>query len=71
MRFSELSASFQGEHDKYRVSYNGSEWECSCNFFPTWKTCSHVMALQKLIGSMLPREATYFPSAATAPVAAP
>ena len=60
VRFSELSAAFRGEHDNYRVS----------NFFPTWKTCSHVMALQKLIGSMLPKEATYFPSTEPASAAA-
>jgi hypothetical protein len=62
VRFSELSASFQGEHDSYRVSFGGGNWDCSCNFFPTWKTCSHIMAMQKLIGAMLPKEATYFPS---------
>ena len=70
VRFSELSAAFRGEHDNYRVSYDGSHWDCSCNFFPTWKTCSHVMALQKLIGSMLPKEATYFPSTEPASAAA-
>jgi hypothetical protein len=62
VRFTELSASFQGEHDSYRVSFGGGSWSCSCNSFPTWRTCSHVMAMQKLIGSMLPKEATYFPS---------
>ena len=68
VRFSELNASFQGEHDTYRVSFDGAAWDCSCNFFPAWKTCSHVMALQKLIGTMLPREATYFPSTEPAAV---
>jgi hypothetical protein len=62
VRFSQLSASFQGEHDSYQVSFVQGSWDCNCNFFPTWKTCSHVMAMQKLIGSMLPKEATYFPS---------
>ena len=62
VRFDELSVSFHGEHDNYRVSFGGGTWSCSCNFFPGWKTCSHVMAMQKLIGSMLPKEATYFPS---------
>lgn len=62
VRFSRFTASFRGEHDSYEVSYDGSTWECTCNFFPSWKTCSHVMALQKLIGTMLPKEATYFPA---------
>ncbi|MCC7103620.1 MAG: hypothetical protein IT307_00620 [Chloroflexi bacterium] len=62
VRFSEFSATFKGEHDAYDVSLSDGQWRCSCHFFPTWHTCSHVMALQKLIGSMLPKEATYFPS---------
>jgi len=70
VRFDEFSASFQGEHDQHRVSYDGSGWECNCHFFPTWKTCQHVMAIQKLIGSMLPKEATYFPDTATPAAAA-
>ena len=62
VRFDELGLTFSGEHDTYQVAYRNTEWSCTCHFFPTWKTCSHVMAIQKLIGSMLPREATYFPS---------
>ena len=67
VRFADFSASFQGEHDAYRVAYADGAWTCSCNFFPAWRTCSHVMALQKLIGQMLPKEATYFPSAEAVP----
>ena len=63
VRFDELSASFKGEHDSYRVAFGRGNWECTCNTFPTFRTCSHVMAMQKLIGAMLPKEATYFPSA--------
>jgi hypothetical protein len=62
VRFNSLALTFQGEHDSYEVSYDGQNWSCGCHFFPSWKTCSHVMAIQKLIGTMLPREATYFPS---------
>ena len=62
VRFDGLSVSFKGENDSHRVSYEGGAWACDCHFFPTWKTCSHVMAMQKLIGTMLPKEATYFPS---------
>jgi hypothetical protein len=66
VRFDGLSASFQGDHDTYRVAYDGKSWDCNCHFFPAWRTCSHVMAMQKLIGSMLPKEATYFPEMAAA-----
>ena len=62
VRFAGLSVVFEGDNDSHRVSYQSGSWDCSCHFFPTWRTCSHVMAMQKLIGTMLPKEATYFPS---------
>jgi hypothetical protein len=58
---SDFSATFRGEHDSYDVSYREARWSCSCHFFPTSGICSHVMAIQKLIGSMLPTEARYWP----------
>lgn len=56
--FSDLSATFRGEHDSYCLTYNNKGWYCSCHFFSHWKTCSHVMALQKMLGQMCPGEAT-------------
>lgn len=53
----ELSVQFRGEHGSYTTECKGGEWSCTCNFFPTWKTCSHVMALQKILGQMLPEKA--------------
>ena len=55
--FSELSVMFRGEHDSYNVSYQDGEWHCTCHFFSSWGLCSHTMALQKMLGSMLPKEA--------------
>jgi len=55
--FSELSVKFQGEHDNYTTSYKEGTWYCSCHFFSTWEICSHTMALQKILGNMLPKEA--------------
>ena len=59
--FSEIAATFRGEHDTYELSYRGGSWNCSCNSFPTSGLCSHVMAMQKLIGTMLPADARYWP----------
>ena len=69
VQFEQLSVTFQGDNDGHRVTYRSGTWECTCHFFPSWRTCSHVMAMQKLIGTMLPKEATYFPSTDAAPVA--
>jgi hypothetical protein len=55
--FRELLVEFQGEHDNYTTSYKDGKWYCSCHFFPSWGLCSHTMALEKILGSMLPQEA--------------
>ncbi len=55
--FSELSVKFRGENDNYDISYHNGEWRCSCNFFSNWGTCSHTMAMEKILGNMLPQEA--------------
>ena len=55
--FSELSVKFRGENDDYVISYKDGQWHCSCHFFSTWGLCSHTMALEKILGDMLPQEA--------------
>ncbi|MBN2076676.1 MAG: hypothetical protein JW762_14100 [Dehalococcoidales bacterium] len=55
--FSELTVSFRGENDSYEISYRDGTWHCTCHFFSTWETCSHTMALEKILTSMLPEEA--------------
>ena len=55
--FSDLSVKFRGENDNYNISYHDSKWYCSCHFFSSWGTCSHTMALEKILDNMLPEEA--------------
>ena len=55
--FSELSVKFRGEHDNYHTGYKDGKWDCSCPFFSHWGLCSHTMALQRILGDMLPEEA--------------
>ncbi|MBI2829704.1 MAG: hypothetical protein HYX81_00940 [Chloroflexi bacterium] len=55
--FSEISATFRGEHDNYSIAYKGNKWHCSCDFFSNWGLCSHTLALQKMLDKMLPPEA--------------
>ena len=54
--FSDFSVEFRGEHDNYTTSYQGGQWTCSCHFFSTWGLCSHTMALERILGNMLPAE---------------
>jgi len=55
--FAELSVKFRGENDMYDTSYKGGVWSCSCPFFGNWGLCSHTMALERMLATMLPPEA--------------
>ena len=57
VKFSEFSVEFHGDNDNYNTSYKGGKWHCSCHFFSKWGLCSHTMAMQKILSSMLPAEA--------------
>jgi hypothetical protein len=54
--FSEFSLKFRGEHDTYTTSLKDNKWNCTCSFFGTWKVCSHTMAMERVLGHMLPQE---------------
>lgn len=55
--FTDLSVKFQGENDIHNTQLKDGQWHCNCDFFVTWGRCCHTMALEKILGSMLPEEA--------------
>ncbi len=55
--FDRLSLTFRGDNDTHRVSLDAGSWQCTCHYFENWKTCVHVLALQKILGDMLPKSA--------------
>jgi hypothetical protein len=59
--FETFTATFQGSHDTYTVSLDAHGWNCSCHTFETHMlgTCSHIMAIQHILGPMLPDKARY------------
>ncbi|MCC7369598.1 MAG: hypothetical protein IT306_14310 [Chloroflexi bacterium] len=59
--FNDFSASFRGENDSHTISFTSNHWTCDCHFFESNAICSHIMAIQKLLGSMLPAEGRYWP----------
>ncbi|MEE8418755.1 MAG: hypothetical protein V3S02_01430 [Dehalococcoidales bacterium] len=59
--FSEFKVEFRGENDSYDIAYTDGKWHCSCHFFSTWETCSHTMALERILDNMLPEEALVTP----------
>ena len=50
-----LNATFRGSHDEYMITLEDGRWHCSCHFFETqdYGTCSHVMAIQRLLTPMV------------------
>lgn len=65
--FQEFSTSFRGMNDSHTTGYRDGKWFCSCDFFTAWGLCCHTMALEKVLGQMLPQEArTNFEAAARA-----
>jgi hypothetical protein len=55
--FSEFTVQFRGEHNTYTTSLKDGKMNCTCSFFATWKICSHTMAMERVLGNMLPKEA--------------
>lgn len=55
VRLNALSASFHGGHDEYTISLENGHWTCNCHTFESHAigTCSHIMALQQMLGEML------------------
>ena len=52
-----FTAKVRGDNDSYTVSYRDEKWQCTCRFFSTWGTCSHTMAMERVLDNMLPEEA--------------
>ncbi len=55
--FSEFSITFRGNNDSHSTGYRDGKWRCTCDFFASWGLCCHTMALEKILGNMLPEEA--------------
>jgi hypothetical protein len=55
--FRDFSVNFRGNNDSHITSLKDNKWHCSCDFFASWNTCCHTMAMEKVLGSMLPEEA--------------
>lgn len=53
--FNSFEATISGDNDEYHVQLTPDGWECSCHTFQSQvlETCSHVMAMQLILGRML------------------
>jgi hypothetical protein len=69
-RFDQFQVTLQGTNAEHKVSYDQGRWSCTCNFFAARGVGSHTMALEPLLGVMLPPEAVT-PQKEVSPVEAP
>jgi hypothetical protein len=61
VRFQALESTISGDNDVYHVKLTSQGWECSCHTFQSHllETCSHVMAMQLMLGRMLDDDVRY------------
>ena len=52
--FQQLRVNVRGTHTTHPVEYNHGNWHCDCEFFITHQQCSHTIAVEKILGQMLP-----------------
>ena len=52
-----ISLTFRGDNDTHHVSLDSGLWHCTCHYFESWSACVHTLALQKVLGVMLPEDA--------------
>ena len=49
-----LEVTFLGENSDHHTSYQNGRWSCDCSFFHSRGVCSHTMAMERILGCMLP-----------------
>lgn len=55
IQFQSFSVQFDGMNEGHRVTYgDGGNWHCDCNYFNGHGVCSHTMAMERLLGVMIP-----------------
>src|SRR3989304_8402191 len=52
--FRQLSVQVRGDHNTHTVSFNNGKLACPCEFYGPRGACSHTIALEKVLGEMLP-----------------
>src|SRR3954469_18054320 len=52
-----VALTFRGDNDTHHVSLDAGQWHCTCHYFDSWRTCVHVLTIQKIMGVMLPEDA--------------
>ena len=63
VKIDRLDVTFSGDNDAHTVGYDHGKWTCTCHFFAGWGICAHTMALEQLMGVMVPVKQTFVDTA--------
>ncbi len=61
-----LACAVRGDNSTHHVTLQNETWRCDCHFFADFATCSHTMAVQRLLRGMVPEEMPEHPAVASA-----
>ncbi len=56
IKFNSFEATLRGTHEEHHISMTGDDFSCDCHGLEAQGTCSHIMALQKILAEMLTEE---------------
>ncbi len=54
LRFDSFSVRIRGDNGGHVVSLTDGVFACDCDFFIGWSSCSHVMAIERVLDGMIP-----------------
>ena len=57
LQFSQIAVAIAGDNGTHEVRFDGTQWDCTCDFFAPRRTCAHTMTLELILQGMLPSEA--------------
>lgn len=58
IQFNAFDVTFHGSNNDHHTNYNGEAMTCDCDFFHTRHVCSHTMAMERILTTMLPKPQT-------------
>jgi hypothetical protein len=58
IQFESLTVNISGDHSEHHVQYANGDWTCDCDFFHSRHYCSHTMAMERILGTMIPATAS-------------
>lgn len=48
-----LACEMRGDNARHSVALRDGSWQCDCGFFGAYGTCSHAMALERILAGMV------------------